>query len=69
MSESNSKTSPFVWVAIGCGGLVVLLLLLVLFGGLFLGVSTTTAIPSPTTIPAPEAPPPPAPPPTNPNGR
>jgi hypothetical protein len=64
MSDSNSKTSPLVWVAIGCGGLLLLAALLVLFGTFFFGVSTTsTAIPAPSPSPtsAPAAPQPPAP--------
>jgi hypothetical protein len=49
MADSNSKTSPLVWVAIGCGGLLLLAMLLVLFGAFFFGVSTrSTAIPAPS---------------------
>jgi hypothetical protein len=70
MSNSNSKTNPLVWVAIGCGGLMVLAALVVLFGGLFFSVSSTSVTPPPSPSPstAPAAPGPPAPP-ANPSER
>lgn len=52
MNESSDTSKLFTWVAIGCGGALVLALTLGCLGALFFGFSvsgpTTIAAPAPT---------------------
>lgn len=55
MNDVKSSSKVWTWVAIGCGGLAVLALMLGCLGMLFLGGWTTTASPTPAP-PSPPAP-------------